>query len=1570
MDLPAFCPECEKCLLCYQPIKHPGLGGRGNLQDPKIVGIGEAPGPDEDLEGKIFCGKAGKELEFLLGDKISRMYLTNILKCLPLKNVNDPSLGFRTPEKIEIDSCRTLLFKELRAFDPNKVVLMPMGSIAYQALFGVEPDPGILAVAGLPRRLKINESEFLVVPNVHPSWVARSPKIREGKFLGILNRAWNTAKEGNLLTLNIENKGAEYEILSPERAIQELEFVLSNKNDLQNIIIDLETTSLDYWKAEIIMINFAHALNPKGFSIPLRVSNTHHHPEKYPYEVPMIPWDITPEQVSRIRNLFVKIIEGIPLAGHNLKYDLLCLLWNKWIENLDKIRVFDDTMILIHLIYNQRLGNLKLKDCCKKIFDIHEDWDKKVTAYLSLFRLVADKENYANLPTSILGEYGALDAYYNRKLHEHLLENIPSELEHLREFITYLTIVFTEVEISGIALDKDVHGFLSDSYGDMLDKMSQKTLSFSTVKEYIESKIVPLREANQNPRKKKKLTEEEMVGEVFTMTKRLALIDIMFDKKYLGMPVLRKTKGGKDGKSKVPATDQEAIKLLELYPNLNGDQRVFINNLADYRKIDKLISTYVAPVMDRFVNGLYRQEFMIPGTVTGRLSSGFHILPRDSDIKRMYCSRWRDQGGLILGFDFCLAPDTKVLTFDLRWKKIKDIEIGEELVGFDEELRRRGLGRARGSSKFRRSVVENKSFLKLPCYLVKTERGEFISSADHSWVVRRKLKKGGDAIRQWIRTEDLKVGDPIGYVCDPWEEDVSHDGGYLAGFFDGEGWLSDETVGFGQNEGNLIKSVLSLLKEKGFEPSKSYSSKKGKCKKYVLKGNRTAWKFLGSIRPKRLLEKSSQLWENKRTWSSNTPIVKILSIEFLGEREVVGLRTSTKTFIAEGFLSHNSQLELRVLACLAQEPKMIEAFINHVDIHAKTGGEIAGKSWDKISPDERSTGKTTNFAIVYGKTADTLKDDLHVTRERAQQIIDSVLGGYDKVAAWMKEKHKELEDIGGIKTVFGREIPIPEYYLDGRNFELEAQRKSVNYPIQCLEKNTLIPLVSGEIKTIEELSFESKEQYVYCYDLNNKNISVSKATKFFKSGEVSEMIRVHLDNDKYLQVTREHLFLLRSGVYKSASDLIVGDSLMPFDIRISKKGYKQVFDFQKIPGLRLWRIVYKLVAKKYLGKRNKGDNIHHIDENKINDVPKNLEYLLPEDHIFIHADRSIGKKNPLRKLYPCWNISQKEAVRKVILERLRITGNVTGMNHEKFKDRLSQSWKESYNYRVKCLKKANLDPKTKRRKSVAQKLKFNNPLFCFKYGRTLIEKFPKIKFDSPDRWDKSIKNLIFNRTLDGRSAKYSKFFLSVGLWGDFVSFLKTPNNHKVTKIEAITFEKPEPVYDIEVPEFHNFAVNSGIFVHNSTASDLVNSGIARLHKKFKALRLQSIILAAIHDAAYNDLKPGELFILIALMKKTLELETMQMYPWLICPIEIDISMGTSMGSSIKMEVEELDENHALMVGKGLRKDFNMLMHVGESAYNMKFYLEKEKEVDKDYFTIDRVLGDVVEWKGKLEISNR
>lgn len=243
--------------------------------------------------------------------------------------------------------------------------------------------------------------------------------------------------------------------------------------------------------------------------------------------------------------------------------------------------------------------------------------------------------------------------------------------------------------------------------------------------------------------------------------------------------------------------------------------------------------------------------------------------------------------------DYCLVPGTRVLTADLRWLPIETINVGDELIGFDEKL---------GGHRMRGSAVLSKTFLSAPCYEVVTDRGTIVASAAHLWVA------GFDhSRRRWIRTDALKKSHTISFLCDPWQEDRTWDGGWMAGFLDGEGWVSQGLVGFGQNEGHLLDRACSQLKAAGFE---FYGRKYDKsCVKLAILGEWGSLRVLGQYRPFRLLGKSRRLWEGRRPCGGpRERPAHVLEVRPLGVRDVVGLGTSTKTLIAEGFLSHNSQV--------------------------------------------------------------------------------------------------------------------------------------------------------------------------------------------------------------------------------------------------------------------------------------------------------------------------------------------------------------------------------------------------------------------------------------------------------------------------------------------------------------------------------------------------------------------------------------------------------------------------------------------------------------------------------------
>lgn len=250
---------------------------------------------------------------------------------------------------------------------------------------------------------------------------------------------------------------------------------------------------------------------------------------------------------------------------------------------------------------------------------------------------------------------------------------------------------------------------------------------------------------------------------------------------------------------------------------------------------------------------------------------------------------------------FCLDAATRVLTADLRWVPIGDVSVGNELVGFDEQLG--------PQNKLRRSTVQVTAPVRRPSYRIVTDVGEFIASAEHQWVATNHLGERGPASRRWVRTDALRVGHRICRWVEPWGAlPNEYDAGWLAGFLDGEGHVSDtgngNCFGFAQNPGPVLERACALLSKYGFTYNLT-PMKSGCVGAQIHRGLRA----LGSIRPVRLLPKAPLLWEGQRTWNRHSGYAQVIAIESLGERELIGTQTSTGTFVAEGLLSHNSMWE-------------------------------------------------------------------------------------------------------------------------------------------------------------------------------------------------------------------------------------------------------------------------------------------------------------------------------------------------------------------------------------------------------------------------------------------------------------------------------------------------------------------------------------------------------------------------------------------------------------------------------------------------------------------------------------
>jgi len=143
-----------------------------------------------------------------------------------------------------------------------------------------------------------------------------------------------------------------------------------------------------------------------------------------------------------------------------------------------------------------------------------------------------------------------------------------------------------------------------------------------------------------------------------------------------------------------------------------------------------------------------------------------------------------------------------------------------------------------------------------------------------------------------------------------------------------------------------------------------------------------------------------------------------------------------------------SQIELRVLAHMAGEPALIEAFRSGEDIHDRTALQLFGADSGLSRHELRSRSKMVNYAVLYGKTPFTLAKDINVTQEAAQEFIDAYFKGFPKVRIFIDQMLEDARRTGVVKTMFGRRRLVPN--LTSRNFQMRAQseREAVNMPIQ------------------------------------------------------------------------------------------------------------------------------------------------------------------------------------------------------------------------------------------------------------------------------------------------------------------------------------------------------------------------------------------------------------------------------------------------------------------------------------------------------------------------------------------
>ena len=169
-----------------------------------------------------------------------------------------------------------------------------------------------------------------------------------------------------------------------------------------------------------------------------------------------------------------------------------------------------------------------------------------------------------------------------------------------------------------------------------------------------------------------------------------------------------------------------------------------------------------------------------------------------------------------------------------------------------------------------------------------------------------------------------------------------------------------------------------------------------------------------------------------------------------------------------------SQIELRIIASLSQDPTLCQAFQSGEDIHLSTASRIYMLSPKEITPEMRRNAKSVNFGIIYGISAFGLSEQLHISRREAQQLIDQYFSSYPQIKQYITSCIETATSKGYAESICGRRRYLPDLNSANANLRNFAQRNAVNMPIQASSADMIKIAMINIYKEFEKQSLKSK----------------------------------------------------------------------------------------------------------------------------------------------------------------------------------------------------------------------------------------------------------------------------------------------------------------------------------------------------------------------------------------------------------------------------------------------------------------------------------------------------------------
>jgi hypothetical protein len=383
------------------------------------------------------------------------------------------------------------------------------------------------------------------------------------------------------------------------------------------------------------------------------------------------------------------------------------------------------------------------------------------------------------------------------------------------------------------------------------------------------------------------------------------------------------------------------------------------------------------------------------------------------------------------------------------------------------------------------------------------------------------------------------------------------------------------------------------------------------------------------------------------------------------------------------------------------------------------------------------------------------------------------------------------------------------------------------YDPACLALDEKIPLLDGRTLTLLELIEEhnqGKQNWVYSCNPDTGEIVPGIISWAGVTRTNTEVLKLTLDNGKEVICTPDHKFPIQGKGFVRADELLLTDSLIPFNTQLSNTGYEEVFDISKNKWIKTHRIVKENIELDILRHKDQNEHasiVHHKDFNKLNNTPNNLVLMGKKDHFAYHCDFN-------KERFNSWDgEKQKDIISKLAEGRKNMTLEkdlerqkkiITGTN---------------------LTNRANGKRKTERRKSerlcsLSARLNVSQEIKSYVIDKLKTE--PKINRNSFICWMNNDERFLnyFKKcntpTCSGRRSKPTYTFLNCIVESfnmqcfQELKLYSQQLNHKIVKIEkvenrdvgCITIDGNEIYHN-----FHTFALDSGIFTKNSISEDFI-----------------------------------------------------------------------------------------------------------------------------------------------------